>query len=169
MRVSLTLLVAAFFACGVAAGGRQQEAAAPPPDLSTLVRTHCVACHNDRLKTAGLSLQSLDLTNVPQDARVWEKVARKLRSGEMPPSTVRNRPDPQLAANVVNYLEGTLDRAAAAHPNPGPTLVHRLTIGQTKAVATPSPPGETTWRLGPWRLPEWGADWLRRREARRCL
>jgi len=126
MRVSLTLLVAAFFACGVAAGGRQQEAAAPPPDLSTLVRTHCVACHNDRLKTAGLSLQSLDLTNVPQDARVWEKVARKLRSGEMPPSTVRNRPDPQQAANVVTYLETTLDRAAAAHPDPGPTLVHRL-------------------------------------------
>jgi hypothetical protein len=48
-------------------------------------------------------------------------------------------------------------------------LVHRLTIGQTKAVATPSAPGETTWRLGPWRLPAWGAEWLRRREARRCL
>ena len=126
MRVSLTLLVAAFFAFGVAAGGRQPDAAVPAPELSALVRTYCVTCHNDRSKTAGLSLQSLDVANVPQDARVWEKVARKLRSGEMPPSTVRNRPDPQLAANVVNYLEGTLDRAAAAHPNPGPTLVHRL-------------------------------------------
>jgi mono/diheme cytochrome c family protein len=126
MRVSLALLVAAFFAFGVAAGGRQQEPAAPAPELATLVRTHCVTCHNDRLKTAGLSLQSLDLANVAQDARVWEKVARKLRSGEMPPSTVRNRPDPELAASVVTYLETTLDRAAAAHPDPGPGLVHRL-------------------------------------------
>jgi hypothetical protein len=48
-------------------------------------------------------------------------------------------------------------------------LVHRLTIGQTKAVAAPDPQGEATWRLGPWRLPVWGADWLRRREARRWL
>ena len=34
--------------------------AAPP--YADLVTTYCVTCHNDRLKTAGLSLQSLGLT-----------------------------------------------------------------------------------------------------------
>jgi len=48
------------------------------------------------------------------------------------------------------------------------TLVHRLTIGQTKAVAHPDRTAETTRRLGPWRLPAWGTEWLRRWETRRC-
>src|ERR1051326_4377720 len=128
VRAPVAMLVAAGFiaAAGAAVDGVQQEAAAPSPELSRLVGTYCVTCHNDRLKTAGLSLQALDPGKVPADARIWEKVARKLRSGEMPPSTVRNRPDAQLAAAVVNYLETTIDRAAAAHPNPGPALVHRL-------------------------------------------
>jgi len=98
----------------------------PAPEYATLVGTYCVTCHNDRLKTAGLSLQGLDLATVPGHAQVWERVARKLRSGEMPPSTVRNRPDPRAAAGLVAYLETTLDRAAIAHPNPGRTPVHRL-------------------------------------------
>ena len=50
-----------------------------PADSSKLIGTYCVSCHNDKLKTAGLSLQTLDLTDVPAHAEVWEKVARKLR------------------------------------------------------------------------------------------
>src|SRR4029077_4962185 len=74
----------------------------------------------------GLSLQALGLADVPQHADVWEKVARKLRSGDMPPSTVRTRPDADTARTFVTYLETTLDDAAAAHPNPGRAPVHRL-------------------------------------------
>src|SRR4051812_4961256 len=59
------------------------------PEHAALVSTYCVACHNDRLKTAGLSLQSLDLNNIPAHAEVWEKVVRKVRSGEMPPVNAR--------------------------------------------------------------------------------
>jgi mono/diheme cytochrome c family protein len=95
-------------------------------DYTALVGTYCVTCHNDTLKTGGLSLQSLALTDAPEHAAIWEKVARKLRSGEMPPSTVRSRPDGQAAAAFATYLETTLDRAAASHPNPGRAPVHRL-------------------------------------------
>jgi len=101
-----------------------QRAAAP--DSTTLVATYCLTCHNDRLKTAGLTLQNLDLADVPNHAAVWEKVTRKLRSGEMPPAAVRSRPDPKSAAALVTYLETTIDAAAAAHPNPGRAPVHRL-------------------------------------------
>jgi mono/diheme cytochrome c family protein len=127
MRTRLVSLVAAAFVCGGATApsvrGHQRESA---PEYGNLVGTYCVTCHNDRLKTAGLSLQSLALTNVPEQAEVWEKVARKLRSGEMPPPTVRARPDAQMAGALVTYLETSLDRAAVLHPNPGRAPVHRL-------------------------------------------
>src|SRR5262245_19674491 len=71
----------------------------PPvtPEQSTFVATYCVSCHSDRLKTAGLSLETLALDRAADDAAVWEKVARKLRAGEMPPPTVRRRPAAPLA------------------------------------------------------------------------
>ena len=89
---TLLWLVAASLALGGAVRVPHQDARPPAPEYSTLVTTYCVTCHNERLKTAGLSLQTLDLADVPAHGEVWEKVARKLRSGEMPPSTVRARP-----------------------------------------------------------------------------
>jgi mono/diheme cytochrome c family protein len=61
----------------------------PAPEYAALVGTYCVTCHNDKLKTAGLSLQPLPLADVPAHAQIWETVMRKVRSGEMPPSTRR--------------------------------------------------------------------------------
>ncbi len=100
----------------------------PTPDPAAyrpLLNTYCVGCHNDRLKTAGLTLDKADLTNVPQGAEVWEKVIRKLRSGAMPPVGLP-RPDAATAAAFVSSLETTLDRAAATQPNPGRPALHRL-------------------------------------------
>ena len=102
------------------------EAQPPGPEIAAFVGKYCVGCHNDRLKTAGLSLQNVGLADIPDHADVWEKVARKVRAGEMPPSTVRVRPDVQLAVAFASYLERTIDRVAAAHPNPGRAMVHRL-------------------------------------------
>ena len=100
--------------------------AQPAAEYAPVVQKYCVTCHNDRLKTGGLSLQTLDVDNPPAQAAVWEKVIRKLRSGEMPPAAVRSRPDSQTAGALVTYLETTLDAAAAAHPNPGRAPAHRL-------------------------------------------
>ena len=46
-----------------------------------LLDKYCVTCHNDRLKTANLSLQGLDLTHVADHAELWEKVIRKTARG----------------------------------------------------------------------------------------
>ena len=119
-------VAAAVIMFGAAAPTAKQQPPAPAPDYGTFVRTYCVGCHNDRLKTGGLSLQSVDLADVPGHADVWERVARKLRSGEMPPSTVRTRPDAQVSRAFATSLETTIDRAAAEHPNPGRAPVHRL-------------------------------------------
>src|SRR5262245_10602341 len=117
-------MAASFTLAGAARGSR--TAAPPSPEFSTLISTSCVTCHNDRLKTGGLSLQSIDLANVPAHADVWEKVMRRLRTGEMPPATVRVRPDARTVGALQVYLEDALDAAATAHPNPGRAPVHRL-------------------------------------------
>lgn len=86
---------------------------------------YCVGCHNDRAKVANLSLQNLDLTSVGERAELWERVVRKLRAGVMPPPGI---PRPPLAEyeSLRDYLEAELDRYAAAHPNPGSVVLHRL-------------------------------------------
>jgi mono/diheme cytochrome c family protein len=86
---------------------------------------YCVTCHNSRLKTAGLSLDAMDLARVPENADVWEKVIRKLRTSVMPPAGAA-KPDPAVRAGMVTWLETTLDQAAAAAPYPGHPSIHRL-------------------------------------------
>jgi mono/diheme cytochrome c family protein len=86
---------------------------------------YCVTCHNQKLKVAGLALDTMDVENVGRDADVWEKVAAKIRTHEMPPPG-RPRPDRGTYAAVTSGLEAALDHAAAANPNPGSVPVHRL-------------------------------------------
>ena len=86
---------------------------------------YCAACHNDRLKTAGLAFERLDVDRVADAPDVWEKVVRKLRAREMPPAGAR-RPDSKTYTATIASLEKALDDAAALSPNPGRVAVHRL-------------------------------------------
>jgi len=90
-----------------------------------LLDTYCVTCHNDRLKTANLSLEGLDLTVVPEHAETWEKVIRKLRAGVMPPPGVR-RPALAEYEGLRDWLEAEIDRDAAGTVHPGAVVLHRL-------------------------------------------
>ena len=102
--------------------GKSGVTAGPDP---TLVGKFCISCHNQRLQTAGLALDTLDIDRVEERPDVWEKVARKLRAGAMPPPAAQ-RPDPAAMKTFVESLEASLERAAIAHPNPGRNAVHRL-------------------------------------------
>jgi len=102
-------------------------AASPAPTQShkaTLDR-YCVTCHSDRLKTAGLTLESIDTANIAGAPDIWEKVVRKVRVGMMPPQG-SPAPDAASRAALVSWLTGELDAHGAAHPDPGRPLVHRL-------------------------------------------
>src|SRR5688572_21007961 len=79
---------------------------------------YCVSCHNQRLKTAGLTLDTLDLARVGEQPDVWEKAVRKLHAREMPPPGAPRLDAATLDATVA-WLERTLDQAAIAKPNPG--------------------------------------------------
>ena len=94
-------------------------------DARAFLDRHCVACHNDRLRTANLLLDAADVAHIGAGAETWEKVVGKLRSGAMPPAG-RRRPEPVALDSFVTWLETELDSYAAAHPNPGRVADHRL-------------------------------------------
>jgi hypothetical protein len=109
--------------------------AAPPPQESAtpasvaseraLVDKYCVVCHNDKLKTGGISLQSADMSNIPAGAETWEKVIHKLSLGAMPPQGMP-RPDQASIDHLVSWLSASIDHAAATKPDPGRATLHRL-------------------------------------------
>jgi hypothetical protein len=90
-----------------------------------LLDRYCVTCHNDKLKTANLSLQNLDLAKVADHAELWEKVVRKLRAGVMPPPDLPRPPLPEYEA-LRDWLEAEIDRGAAGRTTPGSVVLHRL-------------------------------------------
>ncbi len=114
---------------GLAAMLGLQQTARPQNQTSNpdraLLDQYCIGCHNQKLKTAGLMLDQLDLAHPGQDAETWEKVVRKVRAGMMPPSGLP-RPDRAKLDAWTSKLEAELDQAAAAKPNPGRTGLHRL-------------------------------------------
>ncbi len=86
---------------------------------------YCVTCHNETLKTAGLILDTLDITHIPEDAPQWEKVVRKLQNRAMPPAGMP-RPEENTYVDLVSYITTELDTYAQQNPNPGRTVLHRL-------------------------------------------
>src|SRR5262245_2837526 len=111
---------------GVGSRPAGMPASAPLSEHDAFLKQYCVTCHNQRLRTQGLALDTLDLRQVVSNAVIWEKVIRKLRTGAMPPAGAR-RPEQKASDQLASWLETEIDRAAAARPNPGRTETwHRL-------------------------------------------
>src|SRR6478736_1534364 len=100
-------------------------AAAPASSEREVLDRYCVSCHNDRLKTSGLSLEKLDVSKADTSPDVWENVARKLQARAMPPQGAR-RPDEATYRTLESAIEQRLDAAALTRPNPGAPILHRL-------------------------------------------
>jgi len=120
-------LLAAWAACVFTAAA--QQAVQPIPGAASpnqaLINRYCVTCHNQKLKTAKLALDVLDLAHPEKDALTWERAIRKLRGGMMPPPGA-SRPPLEAVNALASYLEDSLDKASAANPNPGSVRIHRL-------------------------------------------
>src|SRR5438128_12421222 len=80
------------------------QVASPTVEYRAVLNRYCVTCHNEKLKTAGLMLDKMDIVNVPAGAEVWEKVIRKLRTNAMPPAGAP-RPDKATYGSLARYLE----------------------------------------------------------------
>jgi len=123
------ILLAATIGVPAGAAPQNEARAAASPTQTQAIRQfttqYCVSCHNARLNTGGLALDSRDFDHLGADAEVWEKVIRKVQVGMMPPATVP-RPDPAARQAFVTTLAGALDESARTNPNPGRPALHRL-------------------------------------------
>ncbi len=147
-KIRYLLAVAGFvLGAGTAAGAGGSNAAAPPAvaapaagsaaaqgDATTSAQDpkewgffeqYCGKCHNSTDWAGGIAFDTMDPNTIGDDAKVWEEAVRKLRGRLMPPP---DKPQPQQFEidHQVSYLETHLDTAAAAHPNPGDVVLHRL-------------------------------------------
>ena len=106
--------------------GQQATPTVTKSPQRALLDQYCVTCHNERLKTADLTLDKMDVDHVAKDAATWERVVQQLRARAMPP-VGRPRPEKSTYDGFRIWLENELDKNAAANPNAGTTVsFHRL-------------------------------------------
>lgn len=74
------------------------------------IQKYCLGCHNEKLKSGGLTLDAAH-----QDAATLEKAVRRMRARHMPPVGLP-RPDDATYDKVIASFEARLDKAK---PNPG--------------------------------------------------
>jgi len=130
MRRSLLLLVSPWWSLAA-----QTPEAAYSATVAPYLTRHCFGCHNPALKTAGLDLMKFrDPRAALAERDVWEKVAGKIRSGEMPPAPAA-RPDPAAAKAVERWAEAhvdSLDRKRRI--DPGRVTARRLNRAEYNAT-----------------------------------
>jgi len=120
--IGLTMILASI--TSAAQPSDQADRTSSSPHRETLNR-YCIACHNDTLLTASLSLQEVDIDNPSADGAIWEKVLRKLKARAMPPGGMP-RPEESAYISFANYLESKLDQHARDYPVSGKPSLRRL-------------------------------------------
>jgi mono/diheme cytochrome c family protein len=109
-------------------------AGAAPPASTTfdssvrpvLAKT-CFACHNEKLASGGLNVALLmKPESLLRNREEWEKVLRKLRTGEMPPKGIPRPPQQQIDA-LNHFVRSEFDKADQnVKPDPGRVTARRL-------------------------------------------
>ena len=98
-----------------------------------MLRTYCMVCHNDRMKTGNMSLAGFDAGEAVANPALAERMVSKLRLGMMPPPGAR-RPAEDLLGEVAASLETQLDASAEENPNPGRRSFQRLNRAEYTAA-----------------------------------
>jgi hypothetical protein len=129
----LATILAALLVAGVlfSPGAKQSRSApdaepsqAEPGRVGEFTRQFCTDCHNREDQTAGLALDNVGTADISRNPELWERVVRKLSSGQMPPPGTP-RPGEEQRDAVVSHITSLLDAAAAARPRPGRTATFR--------------------------------------------
>jgi mono/diheme cytochrome c family protein len=106
-------------------GASQQRGSGDSAAQLATIKQYCATCHNDRVKTAGVSFDNVTAEGIAQHADLFEKAVRKVRGRVMPPPGSR-QPDGAAADALVAWLERTLDRAPGQAHVPDQVVLHRL-------------------------------------------
>ena len=100
---------------------------AEPAQVFSFVKKNCVACHNQTLANGDVNLAAFQTAASFDEAReTWERVAAKIRMGEMPPPGFPKPPAAEAKA-VASILETEFARQdRTAKPDPGRITARRL-------------------------------------------
>jgi hypothetical protein len=119
---ALTIVVPALFLLGTCSAnaneGRDDDV------VRNFIASHCLDCHNEASEEAGLSLETLDTSQIAPATDVWESVLDRLVRRQMPPAEMP-RPEEEEYGAVIGKLETQLDHAAEVNPRPGRTDTFR--------------------------------------------
>ena len=118
-RLCVSLILMAGLGAGSASAATQGEG------HFKLLEKYCMECHNATDWAGGIAMDTLTPEGIPGDAETWEKVVSRTRGGLMPPPG-QPRPQAQELKSFISWMEGTLDKAAAPHVDPGYVSLHRL-------------------------------------------
>jgi cytochrome c5 len=95
--------------------------------IQPFLQKNCYACHNDKVRTADLSLTALKSADtIHADPETWEKVSHRLIDGTMPP---KGMPKPAEADKkmVIDWIRHEMEKAEqATAPDPGRVTARRL-------------------------------------------
>ncbi|MDP3550513.1 MAG: DUF1592 domain-containing protein [Novosphingobium sp.] len=95
--------------------------------IEPILDKYCSRCHNDFDNVAGLSIADLRASDIAngRNTEAWEKILRRVASGEMPPHS-KPQPDMVQRAAMVEWLDAGRAQYVSAHPDPGKSAVRRL-------------------------------------------
>lgn len=100
-------------------------AIAQPAARDSVLQQYCATCHSAKTRSGGLSLEGVSPTDPTARPELWEKVTRKIQSGDMPPAWAPT-PGPQVLKTVAASLTADLDASARRTPYAGKPVVARL-------------------------------------------
>jgi mono/diheme cytochrome c family protein len=120
----ILLIAAISFAGVVSAAPQSPEPASGDAQLAT-VKQYCVACHNDKAKTGGVSFQGITAASIAKNPELFEKAVRKLRGRVMPPPGMK-QPDGKSVDSLVAWLEESLDKLPTEARITDQVVLHRL-------------------------------------------
>lgn len=101
-------------------GSIEPQQISPAP----LLEKYCFDCHDAATKKGDVVLEGVVDKEPLSDAQLWERILSKLNHRRMPPPD-EERPDEATYRQLVSSIAASLDRAAAAQPNPGRTDTFR--------------------------------------------
>jgi cytochrome c5 len=122
MRVTTRILVLVASTAALSPAAETFDTAVKP----VLAKT-CLACHNPSLASGGLNLGAFTTPgSIAEHREGWERIVRKIRTGEMPPKGVPRPADEQIDA-LVKFIQGEFEKTdRGVKPDPGRVTARRL-------------------------------------------
>ncbi len=95
--------------------------------VKPVIAKRCYACHNDRLTSGSLNLVPfMNAGSLVEGRDEWERILKKIRSGEMPPKGAP-RPTPAEVKALADHLTSEFEKADRnLKPDPGRVTARRL-------------------------------------------